>query len=209
MVALAAVPAAASAAVDLDGSFSRAVHKRDYFDGSTCPPNVDGNECGVIQLVGLGPADFVYLYGPTFEPNGRRGCFDLDGTFTISLQSDGSTISGPLTGVLCRARQLRVGAGRDALLRQPVLAGRQHRVRRWDRPVRGAARHSDLPPVVRWGPQPRNADRHAQRLSSPPCGRHPAITPPGAGGICSALPLGPPSAGTCRADAIGCSRVGA
>ena len=101
MVALAAVPAAASAAVDLDGSFSRAVHKQDYFDGSTCPPNVDGNECGVIQLAGLGPADFVYLYGPTFEPNGTRGCFDLDGTFTISLQSDGSTISGPLTGVLC------------------------------------------------------------------------------------------------------------
>jgi hypothetical protein len=57
------------------------------------------DECSVIELVGLGTADWAYVYGPTFEPTGR--CFDVDGTLTITLHSDGSTISGPLTGVLC------------------------------------------------------------------------------------------------------------
>jgi hypothetical protein len=52
-----------------------------------------------MQLAGLGKADWVYFFGPTFEPNGR--CFDVDGTLTITLQSDASTISGPLTGVFC------------------------------------------------------------------------------------------------------------
>src|SRR6266496_5663666 len=41
----------------------------------------------------------AYVLGPTFEPNGR--CFDVDGTLTITLESDGNTISGPLTGVFC------------------------------------------------------------------------------------------------------------
>ena len=63
-----------------------------------CPSGV-ADECGTIQLVGLGVADWAYDFGPTFEPNGR--CFDVDGTLTITLQSDGSTISGPLTGLFC------------------------------------------------------------------------------------------------------------
>jgi hypothetical protein len=52
----------------------------------------------------------VYVYGPTFEPNGQKGCFDIDGSFTITLRSDGSRVSGPLRGVFCgpgeSARQL-------------------------------------------------------------------------------------------------------
>src|SRR5205823_444168 len=58
-----------------------------------------GDECGTMQLSGLGVADWAYVFGPAFVPDGR--CFDVDGTLTITLQSDGSTISGPLTGVLC------------------------------------------------------------------------------------------------------------
>jgi hypothetical protein len=80
----------APAAVTLDGSFDRTVLKPD-FTGSTCALEVNGNECGVIQLTGLGAAD--YIYRRTFEPNGTRGCFVIDGTFTLRLQSDGSTIS--------------------------------------------------------------------------------------------------------------------
>jgi hypothetical protein len=91
---------AAPGAVVLDGSFSTTVIKPD-FTGSTCPANVDGDECGVIQFPGLGPADFVYVFGPTFQPNGTMDCFEVDGTFTIMLQSNGSTMSGPLTGVFC------------------------------------------------------------------------------------------------------------
>jgi hypothetical protein len=52
-----------------------------------------------MQLAGLGKADWVYFFGPTFEPNGH--CFDVDGTLTITLQSDASTISGLYTGVFC------------------------------------------------------------------------------------------------------------
>jgi hypothetical protein len=52
-----------------------------------------------MQLVGLGDADWAYVFGPTFEPDGR--CFDVDGTLTLTLHSDGSTISGPLTGLFC------------------------------------------------------------------------------------------------------------
>jgi hypothetical protein len=93
-----AAPAAPHASVDLNGSFSTALLNPN-FAGSTCAPGVDGNECGVLQFANLGPADFVYLFGPTFEPNGR--CFGVDGTLTITLQSDGSTISGSLTGLFC------------------------------------------------------------------------------------------------------------
>lgn len=94
---VAVAPAGASASVLLDGSFSTVVVKPD-FTGS-CPSVVEPGECGTIQLAGLGAADWTYVFGPTFEPDGR--CFDVDGTFTIRLQSDGSTISGPLTGVFC------------------------------------------------------------------------------------------------------------
>jgi hypothetical protein len=93
--------ATASSSVTLDGSFFR-TFKRPSTDTNRCPQNVDGNECGVIEFAGLGAADYVYKYGPTFEPNGQMGCFDIDGTFTITLKSDGSSISGALTGVWCK-----------------------------------------------------------------------------------------------------------
>jgi hypothetical protein len=94
----AVAPAGASASVTLDGSFSTVIAKPDFT--GPCPSGVvaDG-ECGTMQLTGLGTADWAYAFGPAFEPDGR--CFDVDGTLTITLQSDGSTISGPLTGILC------------------------------------------------------------------------------------------------------------
>jgi|1185.fasta_scaffold346171_1 hypothetical protein len=93
---LAAAPGAASASITLNGAFAT-VNVKPNFTG-LCPPGVIG-ECGTIQLAGLGAANWTYLFGPTFTPDGR--CFDVDGTLTIRLQSDGSTISGPLTGVFC------------------------------------------------------------------------------------------------------------
>jgi hypothetical protein len=92
-------PAAASTSVQIDGSYFVTIVKPDW-TGARCSSGA-GDECGVMQFVGLGPADYVYVYGPTFEPTGKKGCFDIDGTFTITLHSDGSTISGPLTGVFC------------------------------------------------------------------------------------------------------------
>jgi hypothetical protein len=89
-------PASASTSVTLDGSFSAIVIKPDF--AGLCPSGA-ADECGTMQLAGLGTADWAYAFGPAFEPDGR--CFDVDGTFTITLQSDGSTISGPLTGVFC------------------------------------------------------------------------------------------------------------
>jgi hypothetical protein len=90
--------AGASASVTLNGSFSTAIVKPDFT--GPCPSGaVADGECGTMQLAGLGTADWAYAFGPTFEPDGR--CFDVDGTLTITLQSDGSTISGPLTGLLC------------------------------------------------------------------------------------------------------------
>jgi hypothetical protein len=88
--------ARASTTVALDGSFSTAVIKPDF--AGLCPSVVAG-ECGTVQLVGLGAADWTYSYGPTLEPNGR--CFEVDGTFTLTLHGDGSTISGPLAGRFC------------------------------------------------------------------------------------------------------------
>jgi hypothetical protein len=95
---VAVAPAGASASVTLDGSFSTVVPKPDFT--GHCPSGVvtDG-ECGTMQLAGLGAADWTYAFGPAFKPDGR--CFDVDGTFTITLQSDESTISGPLTGLFC------------------------------------------------------------------------------------------------------------
>jgi hypothetical protein len=93
---VAAAPAGASASVSLDGSFSTALIKPNF--AGLCPSGV-ADECGTMQLVGLGPADWAYVFGPTFVPDGR--CFEVDGTLTITLQSDGSTISGPLSGVFC------------------------------------------------------------------------------------------------------------
>ena len=94
---VAIAPAGASASITLDGSFSTATTAPSGIAG-VCPSRV-ADECGTMQLTGLGKADWVYFFGPTFEPNGL--CFDVDGFFAITLQSDGSTISGPLTGVFC------------------------------------------------------------------------------------------------------------
>lgn len=96
MVVLTATPAASSSAVTLEGSFSTVVTKPNF--EAFCPSHV-ADECGTIQLVGLGAADWAYVFGPTFQPNGR--CFDVDGTFSLRLQSDGSTVSGPLSGLFC------------------------------------------------------------------------------------------------------------
>jgi hypothetical protein len=93
----AAAPAGASASVTLNGSFSTVTTKPNFT--GPCPPGVAANECGTIQLTGLGTADWAYAFGPTFEPNGR--CYNVDGTLTLTLQSDRSTISGPLTGLYC------------------------------------------------------------------------------------------------------------
>lgn len=92
----AAAPAGASTSVTLDGSFSTVIIKPNFT--GLCPSGV-ADECGTMQLAGLGAADWAYAFGPAFEPDGR--CFDVDGTLTITLQSDGSTISGPLTGLFC------------------------------------------------------------------------------------------------------------
>jgi hypothetical protein len=92
----AAAPAGASASLTLDGSFSTAIIKPNF--AGACPSGV-ADECDTMQLAGLGAADWAYAFGPAFEPHGR--CFDVDGTLTITLQSDGSTISGPLTGLFC------------------------------------------------------------------------------------------------------------
>ena len=89
--------AGASASITLDGSFSIKATAPSGVAG-ICPSLV-APECGTVELAGLGTADWEYQFGPTFEPVGR--CFDVDGTFTLTLQSDGSTISGPLTGVFC------------------------------------------------------------------------------------------------------------
>ena len=91
-----APPAGASVSVALDGTFSTVLVKPSF--AGSCPSGV-ADECGTMQLVGLGTADWAYAFGPTFEPDGR--CFAVDGTLTLTLQSDGSTISGPLTGVFC------------------------------------------------------------------------------------------------------------
>jgi hypothetical protein len=94
---VAVAPASASASITLDGSFSTVTTLQSGVFGG-CPSQV-ADECGTMQLAGLGEADWVYDFGPTFEPNGH--CFDVDGTLTITLQSDASTISGPLTGLFC------------------------------------------------------------------------------------------------------------
>lgn len=85
--------AVASTSLTISGSSNSAVQKPRLVRCSIA------GECGTIVLDGLGVADWGYVFGPTFEPVGR--CFHEDGTFTITLRSDGSTISGPLTGTFC------------------------------------------------------------------------------------------------------------
>ena len=95
--------AGASSSVTLDGSFF-SVRAKPQVVNAFCPSGV-ADQCGTIELVGLGAADWTYDFGPTFEPDGS--CFDVDGTFTMTLQSDGSTISGPLTGLFCPSASSR------------------------------------------------------------------------------------------------------
>jgi len=94
---VAIAPAAANASITLNASFSTATTAPSGVAG-ICPTRV-ADECGTMQLAGLGKADWAYFFGPTFEPHGL--CFDVDGTFRLTLQSDASTISGTLTGVFC------------------------------------------------------------------------------------------------------------
>ena len=86
--------ATASTRLSLEGTTSLVIVKND----SLCASGA-GDLCGVMPLDGLGTADWSYQFGPTFEPNGD--CFDVDGIFSLTLQSDGSTITGPLTGLFC------------------------------------------------------------------------------------------------------------
>jgi hypothetical protein len=92
------VPAHGATSVVIDGGYKYTVVRP---ASETRCPSGGGNECGTFQLTGLGPADYVYVYGPTFEPTGELGCFYVDGTFTITLESDASTVSGPLNGIFC------------------------------------------------------------------------------------------------------------
>lgn len=96
---LGAPAASASSSIRIDGSYKVVIINPDW-PGTRCVSGL-GDECGVFQLVGLGPADYVYAYGSTFEPTAKKGCFYVDGTFTVTLQSDGSSISGPSAGVFC------------------------------------------------------------------------------------------------------------
>ena len=86
--------AGASTSVTIAGSSPTATQKPRL---TTCASGA--NECGSIVLAGLGAADWAYVYGPTFEPNGK--CYDEDGTFTITLRSDNSAVTGALTGSFC------------------------------------------------------------------------------------------------------------
>ena len=96
VVVLGAPTAGASGPVELDGSFSLRTIRKDF---ALCSIS---DECGVLQMAGLGEADYTYAYGPTYEPTSKKGCYLVDGTFTITLRSNDSSISGPLTGVYCR-----------------------------------------------------------------------------------------------------------
>jgi hypothetical protein len=84
--------------LEINGAFSNRVTKPTFT--SNCPAGT-GNECGSIDLVGIGIADWAYVFGPTFVPTGQKGCFIVDGTFSLTLRSDNSFISGPLVGVFC------------------------------------------------------------------------------------------------------------
>jgi hypothetical protein len=68
MVATASTASAAVSSVVIDGAFATTTIRPRLT--SRCPSGA-GDECGVFQLVGLGSADYVYVYVPTFEPTGK------------------------------------------------------------------------------------------------------------------------------------------
>ncbi len=84
--------------LDINGAFSEHVTRPAFT--TKCPAGT-GDECGSMELVGIGIADWNYVFGPTFVPTGQKGCFMVDGTFSLTLQFDHSFISGPLVGVFC------------------------------------------------------------------------------------------------------------
>src|SRR6187431_297138 len=92
-----AAPVSASDSMTRSGSFSIKATLTSGVYG-ICPSRV-ADECGTVELAGLGTADWTYYFGPAFEPDGH--CFDVDGFFTLALRSDRSTISGLLTGRFC------------------------------------------------------------------------------------------------------------
>lgn len=86
--------AGASTSLTISGSSSTATQKPRL---TSCASGA--NECGTVLLAGLGAADWDYVYGPTFTPDGK--CYAEDGTVTITLRSDHSAVSGALTGEFC------------------------------------------------------------------------------------------------------------
>ncbi len=90
-------PAAASDTVTLNGSFSY-LYLRPTATG-LCPSGA-GDACGFIQMDGFGAADWAWVSNHDFT-QGENGCWYGTATFTLTLRSDDSTISGPTTAVYC------------------------------------------------------------------------------------------------------------
>jgi hypothetical protein len=172
MLVAATAPATANAAIQLRGSFSERVLKP-HFTG-LCAPEVEGNQCGVIQLDGLGSADFAYLFGPTFEPTGKRGCFLVDGTFTLTLQSDASSVTGPLTGVFCEPGLSGPGGGGHSY-GKPFKEDDTITFTSGTGQFLGLFRRCKLPPVQRWGCLRGHLGRDPHRLTDPLL---PRVNPP-------------------------------
>src|SRR5512138_3731016 len=107
MALFAVQPAAASQAITLNGSFVYFFPRQAALAGSTglCPSGI-AFVCQTVQLDGLGAADWTWTDNNTWAPNGDPGCYNGTATFTLTLRSDGSTISGPTTAIYCRKASL-------------------------------------------------------------------------------------------------------
>jgi len=102
-----AVPAGASASVTLDGSFSIAVQKPNF--AGICPSGV-ADECGTMQLIGLGAADWAYV---SVRPSSQTAAASPWTAPSRSCCSQtGARSPGPLTGGFCP---------------RPSATGHQHR----------------------------------------------------------------------------------
>jgi hypothetical protein len=115
----AAAPAGATSSVTLDGSYSVTVTKPDFT--TRCPAGT-ADECGVFQMAGLGAADYAYVYGPTFEPTDRKGCFHVDGSFPITPRVGQERNLRAIDRRLLRARQLEPTT-HHAVVRKPPRRG--------------------------------------------------------------------------------------